>query len=256
MMRPQTFPKSWGVSVAGGGKTLALSSAFPWFSFGQLAPSPEGTMDLDSGLGRPRHGLGFSRQGRSWQGGILSYSIPTPSSLIQSEGWMGAAERAQAAGARALIVIVAIPGNIQFASHLEGLSPSGNKMPVFTLGLDDGEAAESLIAAGGGKAQTHLEWKVETFTGLKAANIIGVLPGQTDENIVVISHADGYFEGANDNAAGMAAMLGVAEYFAKVPKAARRRTMLHRDAGSSRRRSRRGADSRQHAADPRQRRRC
>src|SRR5580765_2316020 len=67
-MRPQTFPKSWGVSVAGGGKTLALSSAFPWFSFGQLAPSPEGTMDLDSvwvGLGMASDFLGRDVRGRA-----------------------------------------------------------------------------------------------------------------------------------------------------------------------------------------------
>jgi hypothetical protein len=52
-----------------------------------------------------------------------------------------------------------------------------------------------------------------------------VLPGQTDENIVMISHTDGFFEGATDNAAGTAALIGTAEYFAKIPKAQRRRTM-------------------------------
>ena len=48
----------------------------------------------------------------------------------------------------------------------------------------------------------------------------------TDENIVMLSHTDGFFEGASDNAAGTAAMLGTAEYFAKMPKEKRRRTLL------------------------------
>jgi hypothetical protein len=54
----------------------------------------------------------------------------------------------------------------------------------------------------------------------------GVLPGQTDETIYVLAHRDGYFEGALDNGSGVATMLGLAEYFAAVPKAERRRTIV------------------------------
>jgi hypothetical protein len=53
----------------------------------------------------------------------------------------------------------------------------------------------------------------------------GSLPGTTDETIFVIAHRDGWFEGANDNAAGVATMLGLAEYFAKIPQSQRRRTI-------------------------------
>ena len=41
----------------------------------------------------------------------------------------------------------------------------------------------------------------------------------------MVSHTDGFFEGAADNGAGTAAMLGTAEYFAKMPKEKRRRTL-------------------------------
>ena len=54
----------------------------------------------------------------------------------------------------------------------------------------------------------------------------GTLPGQTDETIYVIAHRDGWFEAAGDNASGVASMLGLAEYFAKLPKSQRRRTMI------------------------------
>jgi Peptidase family M28 len=42
----------------------------------------------------------------------------------------------------------------------------------------------------------------------------------------VIAHRDGFFEAAGDNASGVATMLGLAEYFAKLPKSRRRRTMV------------------------------
>ena len=54
---------------------------------------------------------------------------------------------------------------------------------------------------------------------LKTATIWGTLPGMTDEKIYVLAHRDAWFEGASDDASGEATMLGVAEYFAKVPLA-------------------------------------
>jgi len=48
---------------------------------------------------------------------------------------------------------------------------------------------------------------------------------QDDENILIIAHTDGFWEASVDNASGVAAMLGLAEYFSKVPKDQRRRTI-------------------------------
>jgi len=47
----------------------------------------------------------------------------------------------------------------------------------------------------------------------------------TDENVAVMAHTDSFFEGAMDNASGMATMVTLAEYYAGVPKSKRRRTM-------------------------------
>jgi hypothetical protein len=224
-LRPQPIPKSWDITVTGGGKTIKLTSASPAISFAQYMPSPEGNLELETawvGLGMASDFIGKDVRGKA----VFIYSIPTPSSLIQSEGWMGAAERAQKMGAKAIVVVLAIPGNMAYVSHLQGLS-NDYKMPVFTVGLNDGEAVESLnaLSASGKALMTRLRWNVPTIPGLKAADVVGVLPGQTDENIVMISHTDGFFEGANDNAAGTASLVGLAEYYAKVPKERRRRTM-------------------------------
>jgi Zn-dependent M28 family amino/carboxypeptidase len=40
-----------------------------------------------------------------------------------------------------------------------------------------------------------------------------------------MAHHDAYFEGALDNASGMAVMMGLAEYYSKIPKEQRRRTI-------------------------------
>jgi hypothetical protein len=225
-LRQQAFPRSWDVSVSGAGKTLNVTSASPIITFSNYMPSAEGDLNLDTvwaGLGMASDFVGKDVRGKA----VFVYSMPTPSSLIQSASWMGALSRAQEKGAAALFVVLAIPGNLSFVSHVQGLSNNGAKLPVFTLGLDDGEAVEALnaAAAAGSPLKTRVRWKVETVTGLKAANVIGVLPGQTDESIVMISHMDSYFDGANDNAAGMASMVGAAEFFANRPKAQRRRTM-------------------------------
>jgi hypothetical protein len=52
-----------------------------------------------------------------------------------------------------------------------------------------------------------------------------VLPGATDENILVMAHTDAFFEGALDNASGIAMMLEIAGHYAAIPQAQRRRTI-------------------------------
>jgi hypothetical protein len=222
-MRPQAIPRSWDVSVTGAGKTLKLSSVSPIISFAQSMPTPVGDLELDTvwvGLGMASDYIGKDVRGKA----VFIYSVPTPSSLIQSEGWMGGLERAEKAGAKAVVIVLAIPGNWSFVSHVQGLSRNA-KMPVFTLGLNDGEAVEALNAAATQPLKTRLRWNVETLSGLHSANVVGILRGQTDENIVMIAHTDGYFDGATDDGAGTAALIGTAEYFAKIPKERRRRTM-------------------------------
>ena len=73
--------------------------------------------------------------------------------------------------------------------------------------------------------KVHMKLSTEMRSGLRDASVWGTLPGATDEEIVVIAHNDAFFEGAFDNASGTATMLGLAEYFAKIPQAQRKRTL-------------------------------
>ena len=91
-------------------------------------------------------------------------------------------------------------------SHMEGGRVRDIKIPIFTIGDDDGHAAEELIAAANGAGvKTHLRWDVQHYPDLKEDVVIGKLPGMTDEKIVMIAHVDGYFDGAIDDGAGTAA---------------------------------------------------
>jgi hypothetical protein len=51
------------------------------------------------------------------------------------------------------------------------------------------------------------------------------LPGTSDETVFIVAHRDGWFDGANDNGSGVATMIGLAEFFAKMSPAQRKRTI-------------------------------
>ena len=201
---PQDIPKSWDVSVSANGKTLKLESSHPIIDFPTFMPSPEGNEDLDTvwvGLGQASDFIGRDVRGKA----VFIYSVPTPSTLVQSAMWMGPVARAQRAGAKAIIVDLAIPGNMHYVSHMNG-ALRNFKVPIFTIGDTDGANVEALHAmANGAGVKTHLTWSVDHLPEFNEGVIIGKLPGTTDENIVMLAHTDGYFQGATDDGAGTAA---------------------------------------------------
>jgi hypothetical protein len=93
------------------------------------------------------------------------------------------------------------------------------------LGNDDGTAIREMIE----KKQLpkmRLRLDVTPTSGLKTASVFGMLPGNTDENILVMAHTEGFFEGAMDNASGVATMITIAEYYSAIPKTQRKRNMI------------------------------
>ncbi len=55
----------------------------------------------------------------------------------------------------------------------------------------------------------------QTFRDLKATNGVAVIAGRSDETIVLNAHVDGWFDGAGDNADGLAVLVALARHFAK-----------------------------------------
>lgn len=222
---PQWMPQSWSVTATSAGQTVSLGTAQP----ANRTEGTRGTLDVDAvyvGLGNAADFAGRDVRGKA----VLIYSIPEPGVWSNSASGNGAVNRAREAGAVAALVVIRLPGNIrtQFSVGGRGGAPPGAApMPSFTMGFEDGEALREMIEAApaGHPVRLAIRLDVESVPGLQSYNVWGTLPGRTDETILVIAHRDGYFEAAGDNASGMATMVGLAEYFASVPREQRRRTL-------------------------------
>ncbi len=221
-LSPQWVPQSFEASVKGGGREVQLKSIFP--IFGTVGTPSEGS-DLEPvwvGLGTAADFMGRQIKGKA----VLIYSIPTPGGRNHSAQWNGAIERAERGGAGAVIVVMGIPGNVMSQPGGEG-GPGGTTSTILhmTIGSDDGNVVREMIEQGKSPV-LHLKLDVKLVPGLKTANVWGELPGMGDENILIMAHDDWFFQGALDNASGMAGLLTLAEYFARVPKEQRPRTLI------------------------------
>jgi hypothetical protein len=119
-----------------------------------------------------------------------------------------------ARGAAGVFNLVRLPGN----EHARDFSDCGN--PCFNIGGRDGHFLETVMdrAAAAGvadKLRVRVSLKTETRTNLKAENGVAVIPGRSDEVIILNAHYDGWFDGAGDNADGLAVLLALARHFAK-----------------------------------------
>jgi Peptidase family M28 len=218
-LAPQWMPQSWEVTATGGGKTLKLETAQP--SYGSVGTTGSG-LDLEvvyGGLGSEADFAGRDVRGKA----VLLFSMPLPGSWRHTATAEQAIRRAQDKGAAAIICSIQLPGNIRTQ-----LYPTNTNVPTFSMGMNDGLAFRDMIGSAPlGQAPTlKVRLDIQMVPGLKTATVWGTLPGATDETIYILGHRDGWFESATDNASGVATMVGLAEFFAKVPKAQRRRTIV------------------------------
>jgi hypothetical protein len=212
---PQWSASSWTASANTADKTVQLSSAEPAYG----SPGTEGKeLDLPIvyvGLGGEADFAGRDVRGKA----ILLVKSP-PS---YQAGTADILKRAEDHGAAAIFSMDLRGGNYNTQSYR-----AYTKVPIFNLGTKDGEALRDMIGHAPPDALPHVKIRLEVnwASDQKSYLVWGTLPGKTDETIYVIAHRDGFFEAAGDNASGVATMLGLAEYFAKIPKEQRRRTIV------------------------------
>ena len=211
-LAPKWFPQSWEVVVTAGEQTIPLTSAQPGYR-GPVTP-PAG-LDLEVvnvGAGSESDFAGREVRGKA----ALIFSV---FGVGPAEG---ALQRAEAKGAAAILNVNGLPGNLQLQYTSE------NKIPNFSLGTEDGIQLRDLIGEmpGGKGPRVKLKLDTKEIANLKSANVWGTLPGATDETIYILAHRDGWFDAAIDNGSGIAVQIGLAEYFAKIPQAQRRRTIV------------------------------
>lgn len=212
-MSPQWMPRHWTVTAAGGGRTLELVSAQPTYA----APGTTGEgLDLEAvyvGMGSDAE-LELAPDVRGKAVFFYSADLNSRFASISEEAFRRISER----GAAAVFGIIGLPGNARVQMY-----PVNSTAPSFVVGREDGLAVRDLIGAGDVRVRVRLD--VEMVPDLRTATVWGTLPGATDETIYIVAHRDGWFDGAVDNASGMATLLALAEYYSGIPQAERRRTV-------------------------------
>ena len=217
---PQWFPTDWSLSATGSGKTQSFKTTLPALSSVPIA----GELDVDAvwvGLGTAADFAGREVRGKA----VVFHTMLAPGEMGQSAVFDGAIRRAQDAGAVALIGIWGYYDNYAVWQSLGRTVYSADvKIPGFWVGFEDGKLLRDQLAAG--PTRVKLRLTTEMRPNLKTQSVYGTLPGTTDENVIVLAHMDGWFDAALDNASGISVMLAVAEHFAKVPRAERRRNIV------------------------------
>ena len=211
---PQWSDPSWDVTATAGGKTIPLTSAQP--PYGTTGTDGK-ELDLEAayvGLGSDADFAGRDVHGKAvfFIRGTLGYNMG-PADVLK---------RAQDKGAAAIF-----GSDLRGGNHNTQSYRAYTNVPTFNLGTEDGQTIRDLIANAPAGNPPHIKIRLDAkwVPDQKSFLVWGTLPGMTDETIYVIAHRDGWFDASGDNATGVATMLGLAEYFAKVPKSQRRRTI-------------------------------
>jgi len=213
---PQWSARSWGITVASENKTVQLASAEP--SYGSPATNGK-ELNLEVvyvGLGSEADFSGRDVRGKAVllvKAAGARYEI-APAEILK---------RAEDHGAAAILSMDLRGGNYNGQSYR-----AYTRVPSFNLGTEDGEQIRSIIGSAPPDRLPRINIRLDAdwVANEKSYLVWGSLPGVTDETIYVIAHRDGWFDAAGDNASGMASMLGLAGYFAKLPKSQRRRTIV------------------------------
>jgi hypothetical protein len=117
-------------------------------------------------------------------------------------------------GAVAVVTILRHPGN-EYARDLGGCGG-----PCFNVGGRDGFFLERVLDRAAtanvpGGVRAELKLTSETRTNLRGENAVAVIPGRSEEVIVLDAHVDAWFDGAGDNGDGLAVLIALARHFGK-----------------------------------------
>lgn len=214
--RPTSFSASY---TTANGQSVSLATVFPVADTKATGPQGLTAEAIWVGVGSGADLLGRDVKGKA----VIIYSTFVPGGRSHSAsdraGLFNANTRAAELGAAVIVNVMGVPGNGQFQPE------GGNtQVPHFTLSQDEGFALKERLDAGE-KVTMRFTLVVAEPTNLETAYTIATLPGMSEEQIVIMTHTDGYFQAATDNAAGMASALEIARFYAQVPRGQRPRTI-------------------------------
>ena len=158
------MPQTWEAVITGGGKTIRIESAQPFYGANAL---PAGGIDVEAvyaGLGSEADFAGKDVAGKA----VFVFN----QTGLRNEG---AVRRADAKGAAVIFEVDMLPGNMRYQAY-----PSGTNAPAFTVGSDDGYAARDLIAAmpAGQTARVKARFEMQRVPNLKTCARMGHAAGR------------------------------------------------------------------------------
>lgn len=216
-------PSQWNASYTVNGKTVKLDSVFP---VGETSPSPEAGLTAEAvwvGIGAEPDFLGREVKGKA----VVIYSTFVPGGRSHSASRrariFNANLRASEAGAAMIINVMAVPGNGRF--NPLGAPSAEYGIPLVTINQDEGFALRDVLGSGA-RVDVHLQLDIDIRTNVQTANVVARLAGAGTEEIVIAAHTDGFFQGAMDNAAGLASGLEIARHYAAKPVEQRPRSLV------------------------------
>lgn len=226
------LPLSWRVQLLGdaafgqGSGDVVLSSALP------VGPStiPGGTMTAPLvyvGTAGPSVLARLDVKGKI----AVQLVVPQGHMLFERGAVDARSADLVARGAVGVFNLVRLPGN----ELSRDFNDCGN--PCFNIGGRDGHFLEAAFerAARAGVAdalRVRIDLETRTYRNLTAKNAVAVIPGtNAAETIVLNAHADGWFDGAGDNADGLAVLVALARHFARPANRPSRTLVLVASAG-------------------------
>jgi hypothetical protein len=138
---------------------------------------------------------------------------PTGSAFSLRQAISDGAQELVRRGAIGVLNYIDQPGNM----HVRDFSGCGQ---CFNIGGADGAFLRevSTRAASGGKLdhlRVRLYLSAGPRTGVSGHNVIGTVPGASDEVVIVNAHLDGWYEAAGDNGDGLAVLVALARHFVR-----------------------------------------
>jgi hypothetical protein len=217
------YPTRLSGAYASGARTGPLLTLYP---INETKATPPGGITAPAvwvGIGAAPDLAGRDLKGKA----VLVYSTFVPGGRSHSAsdraGLFDSDTLVTRAGAAMIINVMAVPGNGLF--NPEGAPSGPGAVPTLTISQDEGFMLRDMLAAGE-PVNISVTLDIDERAGLKTENIYATLPGASDEQIVVVTHTDGFFQGAMDNASGMATAIDIARHYAAMPRASRPRTLV------------------------------
>ncbi len=128
-----------------------------------------------------------------------------------NEWWINwPAYQAKVKGAKAIIA-VNVDGYCTYSEDTVGVQDlcGPEDAPAFSISVAQADALKAAIESVGGELSVKLNADSVVKRNGTSYNIVGEIPGKSDEVIYLIGHYDSYFRAFDDNTSGIGAMAGI-----------------------------------------------